>query len=58
MSICGTNSFEDFHGIGSPDTARNTENVVIDAATPKPIASTISAVRPGLRRRLRMASSR
>src|SRR6185312_3517435 len=28
-SICGTNSFDDFHGIGSPDTARNTDHVVI-----------------------------
>ena len=58
MSICGTNSLEDFHGIGSPDTARNTDHEVIEAATPKPIASTISAVSPGLRFRLRRASSR
>ena len=43
MSICGTNSRDDFHGIGSPDTARKTEYVVIDAATPKPIVSTIKS---------------
>jgi hypothetical protein len=40
-----------------PDTARNTEYVIIDAATPNPIATTISAVSAGLRFRLRKARS-
>ena len=31
MSICGTNSCDDFHGIGSPDAARNTDQVVMHA---------------------------
>jgi hypothetical protein len=39
-----------------PDTARNTEYVIIDAETPNPIAITINAVSMGLRRKLRRPS--
>jgi hypothetical protein len=50
------NNWLDFCGMGFLAVARNTEYVVIEAATPKPIAITISAVSIGFRRRLRRPS--
>lgn len=47
-----------FDGIGSPDIARRTVRVDIEAATPTASVSTISAVSTGLRRRLRRPSER
>ncbi len=55
LSICGTKSCADFCGIGSPEAARRTVSMVIEAPIPMPIAAIISTVSAMLRRRLRSA---